>query len=173
MVRYIIKSTNPARSDHDELVASLVDELKAGTKNQPAFIERFMRATDSREIYVIWDGWADVPEVERGDIALEAYRRYDEESSSNIAFAIGLTAQEALETGLLPFLVRPSASRGHQETAFIDVEQAKKRELANTILGARGSELRYPTAEAAEQAIERLQHDLPNSRWIITEEAPR
>jgi hypothetical protein len=169
MARYIIKR-EPVLGRHDDLVEELVDGLTYGQKTQPAFIEQEMPVSFARHVYVIWDRWAEVPDDERSDVILRAYGKFEGEASTNIAFGIGVTGQEAVELGLLPFVVQYS-SREHE--ALIDCEKVKKDELSNTILGTRSGELRYPTHDEAELAVERLQEALPKSKWTITQEVQK
>jgi hypothetical protein len=169
MARYIIKH-EPLLNRFDDLVEVLVEELACGRKAQPAFIEQQMPVSFARHVYVIWDRWVDVPEDERSDVILRAYGRFEGEASTNIAFGIGVTGQEAVELGLLPFVVQYS---NLEHVAPIDCEKAKKNELSSTILGIRSSELRYPTHEEAELAVERLQSAVPGSKWTVTQEIQR
>lgn len=169
MSRHVIKRGVPS-SRHDALVNELKNELASGKRPQPAFIEEDYAPTKSRHIYVIWDRWASVPEDERIEVILRAYEEFEGPGSSdNIAIAIGVTGSEAIEIGLLPFVV----DYPHSDVAVIDYEAAKKTERAATILGANAGELRYPTREEAEAAIERLQNAVPNSNWTVIHEVEK
>jgi hypothetical protein len=169
MSRHVIK--RGVRSPrHDTLVDELKSELASGNRPQPAFIEEDYAPTKSRHIYVVWDRWASVPEDERIEVIIRAYEEFEGPGSSeNIAVAIGVTGSEAIETGLLPFKV----DYPHSSVALIDHEAAKKSERTATILGKNASELRYPTREEAEAAIQRLRSVLPNSDWTVIHEVEK
>jgi hypothetical protein len=169
MTRYIIKREETL-GRHAELVQRLAKELAYGDRPQPAFIEQLMPYTNSRHVYVIWDQWTELPEDERSDIILRAYSSHEGDASDNIAFGVGMTGQEALDVGLLPYVVQPVGTKTHTEKSLLREERAKKTELANTILGSRAKHLRYPTNQAAEEAVERLCKAAPKSKWTITHE---
>jgi hypothetical protein len=165
MARHVIKRGLPSPRD-TELVEVLSDELASGKRVQPAFIEEEFNATGLRNIHVIWDRWADIPYDDRMEVILRAYEKHEgPEKTENVAIAEGLTGPEALEAGLLPFIV----SEGSIDRDFLAYENAKSVEMEQTILGKR--ELRYPTKEAAEEAVARLRESLPGSQWQIVSAA--
>lgn len=161
MARHVIKR-GLSSPRHVKLVERLCEELAGGTSAQPAFIEEVFDSTGLRNIHVIWDRWVSIPYDERMEVILQAYERHEgAEKTENISVAVGMTGAEALEAGLLPFVV----AERNIDRDFLAYESAKSVEMENTILGTR--ELRYPTQEAAEEAIKRLQQTLPGSQWQI------
>jgi hypothetical protein len=167
MSRTVIKRGAPS-DRHENLVDELKVELELGNNVQPAILEEEFPQTKSRHVYVIWDRWSSVADDERTDVILRAYAKLEgAEQAENIALAVGVTSSEAMEIGLLPFLV----TERNIVRDFLEYERAKSEEMANTILGKR--ELRYPTDEAAKAAINRLQAMLPDSQWQIIHEINR
>src|SRR5581483_2110076 len=98
MARFVIAPPNRALR-HDDLVEALVRELASPTKTQPAFIEQVLGGTHSRHVYVIWDRWDDLPDDERSDTILRAYAQHEGEAAANITIGIGLTSDDAIESG--------------------------------------------------------------------------
>ncbi len=168
MARYVIPSASPARRNED-IVRKLASELAAPSSVQPAFIEQLLDATHSRHVYVIWDRWADLPDDERSDAILRAYTELEGEAALNIAFGIGLTSREAVESGLLPFVVQ-STRKQSDSIPLKEYERVFTDEARETIPGPHSRQLRYPTLEAAEEAKGRLNAALPGSSWAITQE---
>jgi len=89
--------------EHDRFVAELVRHL-AGESGLPAFpriVEEDVRLSDNFRVYVSWDEWASVPETERSEIILEAYKQARGVSEMlRISVAMGLTPLEAKQLGL-------------------------------------------------------------------------
>jgi hypothetical protein len=167
MARHIIKRGVASRR-HAELAERLAEELASGNSVQPAFIEEEFEATGLRNIHVIWDRWASIPYDERTEVILQAYEKHEgSKNTDSIAVAVGMTGAEAIEAGLIPFVV----TERNIDRDFLKYETAKSAEMENTILGTR--DLRYPTNEAADQAIKRLQGTLPGSQWQIVQEVNR
>lgn len=172
MSRTVIKRGVPS-DRHDELVDELKTELEQGQNVQPAILEEEYPKTNSRHVYVIWDRWSSVADEDRTDVILRAYAKLEgNELAENIALAVGLTSSEAVGFGLLPFVVQPAHANA-DTTALITYEQAKRREAENTVLRSASHGLRYPSIEAAEKAVERLQLALPGSKWTISQEVRR
>ena len=168
MPRVIIGAESPPQPT-EVLVQALAEELTA-TKGHPLplIVERHVRGTRSRHIWVVWDRWGDFTEEERTEIIVLAYTRVEGvEAAENISIASGVRPQDAAVFGLLPFLVQPVRPHDLERT---DYRSARRREAQNTILGETARELRYPTEAEARYAIERLRRLDPGTEWIIHEE---
>ena len=89
--------------DHDKFVAELVHHLsgEAGLPDFPIIVEEDVRLSDNFRVYVSWDDWASVPETERSEIILEAYKQArGMPEVLRISVAMGLTPLEARQLGI-------------------------------------------------------------------------
>ena len=89
--------------DHDRLVAELVRHIRdeRGLPAFPKIVEEDVRLSDNFRVYVSWDDWASVPDVERSQIILEAYRQArGVHDMLRISVAMGLTPLEARQIGI-------------------------------------------------------------------------
>jgi hypothetical protein len=126
--------------------------------------------TKSRHVHVIWDSWKDLSDDQRSTIIVDAYRQVEgDQAAAEVTIAEGVTVQEALALGLLPFKVVPGRKR-NDTISLDDYRRAMEAEARYTLLGLRAKELRYSRLEDAEQAKNRLIQGLPGSSWIIVQE---
>jgi hypothetical protein len=101
----VIKKRLGPRShpQHDHFVAELARHLE-GAPNLPAFpkiVEEEVRLSNNFRVYVSWDDWASVPEPERSEIILEAYRQVrGMPEMLRISVAMGMTPLEARQLGI-------------------------------------------------------------------------
>ena len=167
MPRHIIES-NTSLARYDDLVKSLVKELKAESGGpQPLILEQVAQPGPVRYVTVIWDKWKGVPEDVRPEVIVAAYEKAESKPyADSIMTAEGVTASEALSLGLLPYCVTPARREGDpvglDEYRKVFVEEAKR-----TVLGAKAKELRYARSEDADAALERLTRRLPGSHWAV------
>ena len=170
MPRYIqtIEAHHP---QHEKLVKQLLREFTSPSTNlQPLILEEHEPATKSRKIYVIWDKWKDLSLEQRFDIILDAYKEAEgEEAAAEVLISSGLTAQEALALGLLPYKVE-SARRQDDPIPLENYRKALAAEAVHTVLGPKAKALRYARQEDAQVAAERLQKALPGSFWTVVKE---
>ncbi|MCI0637726.1 MAG: hypothetical protein L0Y72_08850 [Gemmataceae bacterium] len=170
----IILTKPPKPKAHDKLVKRLVQELKSpGNDVQPLILEQFIEGTGSRHVHVIWDDWQGLIDEQRSAVIEEAYAQAEgAKAASEITLASGVTPDEALVLGLLPFKVVPTRKRHEAKPPMADYKKAMKAESRRTVLGDRSEELRYPRVEDAEAAISRLGKALPGSEWTVVQEVP-
>ena len=86
-----------------ELVKRLVAEWRAkdSKAEQPVIIEEGGGANRPMHVYVVWDEWGDLSQVERSTIIMDAFEeRYGEAKSLNVTAAMGLTPGEAGRMGI-------------------------------------------------------------------------
>ncbi len=68
---------------------------------QPVIIEENAGANQPVHIYVIWDEWQQLPQLDRSEIIMDAYEeRYGQQQSLNVTVAMGLTPTEADRLGI-------------------------------------------------------------------------
>lgn len=173
MPRFILKKP-PKPPEYDKLVRRLAQELKSSGKElQPLILEQEIEVTGSRHVHVIWDQWAELPEEQRSDIIEEAYAEAEGPTvAEQITLASGVTPQEAVVLGLLPFKVVSTRKRHEDRPTMAKYKKAMKAETRNTLLGPNTDELRYPRLEDAEEAKKRLEKALPGSEWAVVQEVP-
>ncbi len=71
------------------------------TAVQPIILEEPGAVDDDMHVYVVWDNWAGIPNVERSEIIMDAFiERYGQEKSLNVRVAMGLTPGEADRLGI-------------------------------------------------------------------------
>lgn len=170
MPRFILTPHAPSPK-HERFVKKLVQEFTASSTNlQPLILEEPVPSTKSRHVRVIWNAWKDLSDEQRSAVIVDAYAQAESpEAAAEITIAEGLTPQEALAFGLLPFKVVP-ARKTSDPVPLTDYQTALAVEARNTLLGAKAKELRYAWAQDAEQALERLQQALPGSSWVLVQE---
>jgi len=152
------------------LVDHLAKELGSPCKfGQPIIIEDPVAGGDRRLIHVIWDDWEGCPREERTAIIQAAYQRaFGEEYQDKISLAIGITVPEAVAMGLLPYTFRKRQSHGEWTE---EERQAMIKAGASILLDPRRPELRCATEDDADATYQFLHQRLPNTWWIIVEEA--
>ena len=132
------------------------------TPSGPVIFEIPFEPQDRIDVLVVWDAWQPFSSTERSDMILAAYNG----SQAQIAQALGVTYQEAIEQQVLPYAVMPMLRRGeiHEE----DVKNAMLAE--GGIVRENGKvDLRFPTMALAEQAHRRLADALPKGYWSIAQ----
>lgn len=164
----IIRKVEPRHPRHKQLVKGLIRELTTpGDAVQPLILEEHSPTTKMRIIYVIWDAFEGSSFEERNDLILDAYKQFEGEAAEdNVVTATGLTAEEAVAYGLLPYRVEPKRRKTDRYSAD-DYRQAMAEEAKRTLLGPDAEELRYVRLEDAEDARKRLQARLPGSTWTL------
>lgn len=169
MPRHIIKSGSHPRV-FARLVKALVKELVSPSgDSQPLILEQHLKAAKSRHVHVIWGEWEGVADDQRSEIIVEAYTQAEGSAAADISLAIGVTPQEALALGLLPYKVEPASLMDKLE------EKAFRHEARHTLLGPGAKELRYATREDAQEAVSRLGGTPWPTKisWVIVKDAER
>jgi hypothetical protein len=170
MPRIIVTKDFPPQK-HAALVKKLATELaSSGDEVQPLILEEHVMATNSRHVHVVWDRWKDIPDEERAAIIVEAYRQADlEDAASEITIAAGVTPEEAVLLGVLPWKVVP-ARKKNGKLSEADYKKALASEARHTVFGSKARELRYARMEDANEAADRLGKALPGSSWAVVHE---
>ena len=170
MPRFVVNPHAPSPK-HERLVKKLGQELKAPTDNlQPLILEEMVPSTRSRHVRVIWDARKDLDDEQRSGVILDAYNDAEgQQAAAEVTIATGLTPQEALALGMLPYQVVPTRRRT-DVIPLADYQKVQAMEARATLLGPKAKELRYARLEDAKQALERLQQALPGSSWVVVQE---
>lgn len=132
------------------------------TPSGPVIFEIPFEPQDRIDVLVVWDAWQPFSSTERSDMILAAYNG----SQAQIAQALGVTYQEAIEQQVLPYAVMPMLRRGE-----IHEEDVKNAMLAEGGVARENGkvDLRFPTMALAEQAHRRLADALPKGYWSIAQ----
>jgi hypothetical protein len=172
MPRYIVTS-EPRHPQHEKFVKKLARELTStGTNLQPLILEEQLPVTKSTRVHVIWNDWKPLSFEQRSEVIRDAYKRAEgERVASRIEVAAGLTAEEALVHGLLPYKVELASPKGGK-VASSEYRRAISTEAPHTLLGPGAPELRYARLEDAEESRKRLQEAFPDSSWTVVQEQP-
>jgi hypothetical protein len=146
---------------------------------QPVILEDVTPETHSIRVTVIDAEWANVPVELRAPIIIEAYERAEgKEKAQQITLASGLTGEEAVRMGLLPYKLVPAPAKGeaHHDMDYWNAFPDKKPTAQPiTMVGAEiepvGFEYRFAAMEDALEAKRVLQQQLlPGSHWALIEE---
>ena len=150
------------------LLSRLADERQGlSTQGGPVIFEIPLEQSDKLDVMVVWDAWQGVRSEDRTRLIQEAYR----EQQDSLALALGVTCEEAIEQGLLPFRVRPRFGQQFDfreedlRSAFLSVGGFERPDFErpdNVI------ELRYPSQTVAEETIRRLKELLPGTEWVVS-----
>jgi hypothetical protein len=100
-VRKMLKRRpNPEAADlTDRLVAEW--KAKASKAEQPVIIEEGGGPHQPLHVYVVWDEWGELNQLERSTIIVDAFeRRYGKTKALNLTVAMGLTPREADRMGI-------------------------------------------------------------------------
>jgi hypothetical protein len=117
-------------------------------------------------VAVIWERWQRVPAAERGGIIVRAYERSAPDRVDGITIAMGVSLNEAIGLGLMPFGVVPTVRKGES------IEEHKVRELMlaeGAVETPSGLLLRFPTQESALACYRRLAERTRPEYWAVTE----
>jgi hypothetical protein len=126
--------------------------------------------TNSLRVTVVWDRWSACPTEFRSPIILDSYAAaHGEDTRRKITLAIGVTVEEAVDLGLLPFKVL--SARRRDESPSPEAYRKAMTEAGGVIIsGDEGLQLRFATLDDAAAAMEALEHRLPGSKWMVVEE---
>ena len=143
MPRFITTPSAPSPK-HERFVKALIREFTGSSPNlQPLILEEKVPSTKSRHVRVIWDRWKELDDEQRSAVIIDAYTQAEgAETANEITIADGVTPQEALALGLLPFKVVPSRKK-NDSIPIEGYQAAQAKEARNTLLGPKAKELRY------------------------------
>lgn len=161
---------------YPDLLSALADELRNDRAiAQPIIDEYTVPSNNAIRVTVIWDRWNQVPDEERSITILQAYELTTHRDFVNhIAFAVGLTAPEAYESGMLPYSIM-AAVRSDDPVTIEDCSRAMIDIGASILFDPDRPQLKLPTLELAERCKTELIRLLPGSEsvWIIAQDIGR
>jgi hypothetical protein len=154
-----IKPLTPQR--RAALVARLTAERQQPTQDGPVLFEIPLEQSDRFDVMVVWQEWESVTSEDRSAIIREVYQ-----GDQNVAQALGVTYQEAMEQQLLPYAVVPMARPDE-----IDPEKVREAMIqeGGIHLERDRVDLRFPTMAMAEASHQRLVQRLPRGYWSIVQ----
>lgn len=159
------------RMDHEKRVNDLAKWLfHPPEKGEPRIIRKTIGRSGLQDLMVIWEGWKGIPLEERTATILEANDTLEGTVKTDIYLAQGLTTDEAIALGYLPFRVEPIVKSGEN----VDLERiltAMKEE--GGVETSTGLQLRFTSLEEAQEAFVRLQKKVSGPFWTIVQEVPR
>jgi hypothetical protein len=151
---------------HRELVGQLSRELAGKpTRGGPVIFEIPLDQRDEVDVFVVWQAWEGLRWEDRSSVILEAYQGLP----TKVAQPLGVTYDEAVQQGLLPYAIEPNVHRG---------EKADEGRLRDALLkqGAielpdRGGTIRllFPNRRMAESACDDLRKAVPEADWSIVQ----
>jgi hypothetical protein len=117
-------------------------------------------------VVVIWDAWAGLSPADRSGVIIDAYAAAKRQRDMNITVAMGLTAEEALRMGFLPYGIVTTRREGDKASL---PQLAKAMAAVGGVLVKVGAstQLRFPTSEQAENAYRELSQRVPGPYWAI------
>jgi len=163
VIRGRLKEKELTDEQKDSLLSRLADERQGrSTQGGPVIFEIPLEQSDKLDVMVVWDAWQGVRSEDRTKLIQEAYR----EQQDNLALALGVTYEEAIEQGLLPFRVRMK---------FGSQPRFREEEIRSAYLSVGGFvrpediiELRYPSRTVAEETVRQLEERLPGTEWVVS-----
>lgn len=134
------------------------------TINGPIIFEIPLEGPDRFDVLVVWEAWKPFHSEDRSRMILEAYGA----RKVQIAQALGVDYEEAVQQQVLPYSVLPMVRSGEG-----DIEAMKKAMIAEGGIALPNGkvDLRFPTMSMAEQVHRRLADQLPKGYWSIIQAA--
>src|SRR5688500_7340604 len=141
----------PVQSPRMPSAARLTDQLSAQLKaelslDEPFIVEQRTAQTQSRHVLVIWDAWQNLPRDTRAAIIMNAYRAANLLKGDTIRVALGLTQEEALDLGYLPFQITTTV-RNTDPVDFKDIRKALEGVGGIQVKVGSSLQVRFPSQE--------------------------
>lgn len=169
----VIRNPSPtlAPALPDEMLAVLKQELAAPPSldaplRQPLIIEQDLPQTQTLHVAVVWEKWRLVEAGERSAMVLHAYERAAPGRVDAITIAMGVTTDEAIDLGLLPYGIIPTIKKDEPLTR--DAARVLMRE-EGAVDTPSGLMLAFPNEESATAAYRRLVAKTKPEYWTITQ----
>lgn len=153
-----------------KLVDALVSRLKGPlTLEEPFILQDRIPQTRSRHVLVIWDAWRQLEPAARSAIIMDALSEAGMLKGDSVRVAVGLTQEEALDLGYLPFKIVSTVHKS-DPVRFDDVRAAFESVGGIHVRTGASHQVRFPSQEHAEEAYRRLASKIPGPYWAIVQE---
>lgn len=163
------------RYDSEGRTKILVDDLYAilrhpgSSHDEPLIVENQIDQTKSVHVVVIWDRLESMSPADRSKVILDAYAKAKKLRGATITVAMGLTSEQALRMGFLPFSIVSTRRTG--DKASLQRVETAMADVGGTMLKIGSStQLRFPTLAQAEDAYRKLSQEIPGPYWAIVHE---
>lgn len=93
----------PKNPVYEAFARRLVEEIRSPQEGmaEPVIVLESQGQQTPTHLYIIWSEWGQLTQLERSEIALDAYREAKgSNSASNLRVALGLTPDEAARMGI-------------------------------------------------------------------------
>jgi hypothetical protein len=155
----------------DTLVGRLAQRVAAQpTLEEPFVLQNRIAQTRTRHVVVIWDAWSDMDRDERAGIILDAYQNAGVLNGDAITVAMGLTQQEAMQLGYLPYGII-TLRKNSDPVSLTRLKQAMERVGGVQVRTGSLLQVRFPTQDLAQEAYRQLAERVPGPYWAILHEA--
>ena len=160
----------PSAPANGKLVGELAGRPNAAADlDEPFVLQDRIPQTGTRHVVVIWDRWHALDRVGRSKVILDAYQKAGILGKDSISVALGLTQQEAMQMGYLPY----SIITMRKDSDPVSPERLKQAvESVGGVHVRTGSlvQLRFPTVGLAQEAYRQLTQKIPGPYWAIQHE---
>lgn len=157
--------------DENQLVQELYDEMVRAVNTsqpitQPFIIEQKISPTNYLHVTVVWEKWRLISAGRRGAVIMKAYEKAAPDRVNDITIAMGVTTEEAIDLGLLPFEVVPTIRKSDD---FTEEQQKMLMKDEGAIATPSGLSLRFPSRNLADTVCERLWDKSSRNYWAVVQ----
>jgi hypothetical protein len=132
-------------------------------------LENRIAQTKSVHLVVIWDAWKDLSPTDRSKVILDASARAKRAPGATITVAMGLTSEEALRMGFLPYSIVTNWRQG-DNVSVGELETAMGGAGGVMVRVGSSTQLRFATLEQAEDAYRYLSQKVSGPYWAIVQD---
>lgn len=161
-----MKARQSPQTLKDELAARLKGPL---TLEEPFVHEDRIRQTRSRHVLIVWDAWRQLHRTDRAAIIVDAYATANVLRGDTVRVALGLTQQEALDMGFLPYYIA-TMRRKSDPVGLADLRGAMRKVGGVRVIKGSMEQLRFLSQQHAEEAYRQLVREVPGPYWQIVHE---
>lgn len=149
------------------LTDELIERIKAPNAiDAPYILQDRVAQTRSRHVAVIWNRWKDIDRSHRSKFIIDAYEKAGVLGADSVMVAIGLTEQEAMQMGYLPYSI-VTLRKSSDPVSPAQLKQAMQSIGGVHLRDGSHLQLRFPTQELAQEAYRQLAQKIPGPYWAI------
>jgi hypothetical protein len=163
-----VSKTKKPVIDRAKVVTELAQAIAQPTKERlPLVFSNRIGSTGAINTTVVSQLWTELNHQERSDLIVEAYRN---RGVTDVPIALGLTLDEAISSGLLPYAIVPLWKQS---------DPVSSEEIHNVMLSEGAAEtpqglvMRFADEKTAQDVYRRLVAKVPGPYWSICHELPR